>query len=282
MTLDDPLLHALRTFGRATAADAVWYAAAAGALWVLFYVLLRRVVGHRKVVPRPPGAGQISREVATSVRSIAVFGLVTAAVVFAQQCGYTRLYRRVDDHGWAWFAGSIAAAVVLHDAYFYWSHRLLHHPRVFRLVHRAHHTSTNPTPWAAYSFSLPEALVQAGIGPLLVFTLPMHGAAFAAFMAWQIGFNVLGHCGYEIFPRWFLRTWAGKVLNTPTHHTLHHEKVRGNYGLYFNVWDRLLGTNHPDYEARFERATTHPAAGEPTREAVTGLAARGPVTGARS
>ena len=128
-------------------------------------------------------------------------------------------------------------------------------PRLFRRLHRTHHLSTNPTPWAAYSFGTAEAFVQAGIGPLLVFTIPMHAAAFLIFMTWQIVFNVLGHCGYEIFPRWFLRTWAGRLLNTPTHHALHHEKVRGNYGLYFNVWDRLAGTNHPDYEPRFERAT---------------------------
>jgi sterol desaturase/sphingolipid hydroxylase (fatty acid hydroxylase superfamily) len=75
-------------------------------------------------------------------------------------------------------------------------------------------------------------------------------------MTWQIAFNVFGHCGYEILPSWFLRTRAGAFLNTPTHHAMHHEKVGGNYGLYFNVWDRLLGTNHPDYQRRFEEVTT--------------------------
>jgi sterol desaturase/sphingolipid hydroxylase (fatty acid hydroxylase superfamily) len=36
-----------------------------------------------------------------------------------------------------------------------------------------------------------------------------------------------------------------------THHALHHEKFGANFGLYFNVWDRLMGTNHRDYECRF-------------------------------
>lgn len=35
-------------------------------------------------------------------------------------------------------------------------------------------------------------------------------------------------------------------------------ELKGNYGLYFNVWDRLMGTNHPDYEARFREVTTRP------------------------
>jgi sterol desaturase/sphingolipid hydroxylase (fatty acid hydroxylase superfamily) len=240
--------------------DAVWYAVAAGLLWLGFYVLFRRRMAGRKVVPRRAPAGQIGVEVFRSLRSIVVFGLVTALVVFAWQAGYTRLYRRIDDHSWGWFVASIAVAIVMHDAYFYWTHRIMHHPRLFRGLHRTHHLCTNPTPWAAYAFGTGEAFVQAGIGPLVVCTVPMHGLAFTLFMGWQIAFNVLGHCGYEIFPRWFLRTWAGRLLNTPTHHALHHEKVRGNYGLYFNVWDRLMGTNRPDYEARFARVTGATAA----------------------
>ncbi len=75
-------------------------------------------------------------------------------------------------------------------------------------------------------------------------------------MTWQIGFNVFGHCGYEIFPHGFLRTRFGRFLNTPTHHAMHHENFRANFGLYFNVWDRLMGTNDPDYTRRFEQVTS--------------------------
>jgi sterol desaturase/sphingolipid hydroxylase (fatty acid hydroxylase superfamily) len=39
---------------------------------------------------------------------------------------------------------------------------------------------------------------------------------------------------------------------------MHHETLRGNYGLYFNIWDRLMGTNHAQYEARFREVTTRP------------------------
>jgi sterol desaturase/sphingolipid hydroxylase (fatty acid hydroxylase superfamily) len=39
-----------------------------------------------------------------------------------------------------------------------------------------------------------------------------------------------------------------------------HEKVGANFGLDFDVWDRLLGTNHPDCEGRFASVTA-PARG---------------------
>jgi Delta7-sterol 5-desaturase len=234
----------------------VWYAGLAGLVWLAFYVLFRHWVKNRKINPKVPAWGQIALEVRQSLISLLVFGLSSGLVVFIRWGGVrTRMYRPVDKFGWGWYVASIFLALVIHDAYFYWTHRLLHHRRLFRRVHRIHHLSNNPTPWAAYSFSVPEAAVQAGAGLLLVYALPMHYSAFLLWMTWQIGFNVFGHCGYEVYPRWFLRTWPGRLMNTPTHHALHHEKFNANYGLYFNVWDRLCGTNHPDYEGRFARAT---------------------------
>jgi sterol desaturase/sphingolipid hydroxylase (fatty acid hydroxylase superfamily) len=240
------------------AGDLAWYALLAGSVWLVFRVAFRAALRHRRVSRREPTGGQVRREVLHSLRSIALFGLVTGAVVFAAASGRTRLYYRVGEYGWGWLVFSVPVMVLLHDSYFYWTHRLMHHRLLFRLVHRTHHLSTSPTPWAAYAFGPAEALVQAGIGPLIAFTIPTHPAAFAAFMAWQVAFNVLGHCGHEVFPRWFLRSGAGAVLNSVTHHTLHHEKLNANFGLYFNFWDRLLGTNHRDYQSRFEAATSRP------------------------
>lgn len=237
-----------------TLSELFWYLVMAFSVWLFFYVAFRAAFHHRRILHRDPTRRQICREIAHSFRSIAIFGLVTLGVVIVDRLGGTRLYRRVEDYGWSWFVLSIGVMIVMHDAYFYWTHRLMHHRRLYRFFHHTHHLSTSPTPWAAYAFSPAEAFVQAGIGPLIVFTLPTHPAAFAAFMVWQITFNVLGHCGYEIYPKWFLKTPAGLVLNSVTHHALHHEKFRANFGLYFNVWDRLMGTNHREYERRFVEA----------------------------
>jgi sterol desaturase/sphingolipid hydroxylase (fatty acid hydroxylase superfamily) len=209
----------------------------------------------RRISPQMPTARQMLREILCSLRSIAIFGVVAGVIVLFAYNKATRIYIRIEDYGWVYFWFSILLMVVLHDTYFYWTHRLMHHRRLYKLFHHTHHLSTSPTPWAAYAFSPLEALVQAGIGPLILFTIPSHPLAFATFMLWQITFNVLGHCGYEIFPRWLLRTPLGYLLNSITHHALHHEKFRANYGLYFNVWDRLMGTNHRDYEQRFAAAT---------------------------
>lgn len=35
-------------------------------------------------------------------------------------------------------------------------------------------------------------------------------------------------------------------------HNLHHQYFKGNYGLYFLFWDRMMGTIRSDYDERFE------------------------------
>jgi Delta7-sterol 5-desaturase len=189
---------------------------------------------------------------------VLIYGVVGTLTIWAWRAGWTQLYLDIDRHGWGWFWISVGAIILLHDTYFYWTHRLMHHPRLFRWFHRGHHLSTNPSPWAAYAFDPLEAFVQAGIFPLAVMLMPVHPLAFLLFMLWQITFNVIGHTGYEIWPRWMMDSWLGKLMNTPTNHAMHHEYFRGNYGIYFNIWDRLMRTNHEHYEDRFREVTSRP------------------------
>ena len=230
-----------------------------GIAWLLAYVLFRRRWFHRKIVASFPKPGEVRREIAYSLLSILIFGLTAAATLSAARYGWTQLYWPIGEYGWGWFLGSIVCAIFLHDTYFYWTHRLMHHPKLFGAFHRVHHLSHNPSPWASYAFAPLEAVVQAGIFPLTAFVLPIHPFAFGLFMLWQIVFNVLGHTGYEFHPHRLMNSWLRRILNTPTNHIMHHEKLRGNYGLYFNIWDRLMGTNHEDYEKRFREVTSRPA-----------------------
>lgn len=241
---------------RSAAMVGLRYMLFAGMAWLLCYVLFRRRWLHRKIVACLPASGQVWREIRYSALTLLVFGIVTALTLHGAARGWTQMYWKIGQHSQAWFWLSIACAILLHDTWFYWTHRAMHHPRVFRWVHRVHHLSHNPTPWAAYAFSPLEALLQAAIFPLTVVLMPMHPYAFGLFMLWQIVFNVAGHTGYEFHPRWLMKTPLRFLINTPTNHIMHHETLRGNYGLYFNFWDRLMGTNHARYEERFCEVTS--------------------------
>jgi len=74
-----------------------------------------------------------------------------------------------------------------------------------------------------------------------------HPLAFLLFTIVAFVINVYGHLGYEIAPKWFRHSFLFEIVNTSTHHNIHHKKIEGNYGLYFRVWDRLMGTENPNY-----------------------------------
>lgn len=254
----DAILHFFQAVTNSSISIAMRYGTFAGIAWLLAYVLFYRRWKHRKVVQKLPASSEIRREIFYSAVSVVIFAAVGVLTFVATKQGWTQIYRKMDAYPVWWFYGSIVCAILLHDTWFYWTHRLMHHRKLFRFFHRTHHLSHNPSPWAAYAFDPAEAVVQAAILPLVAVVMPIHPAAFVIFMIWQITHNVIGHTGFEIHPRWLIDSPLGKILNTTTNHAMHHEKMRGNYGLYFNVWDRLMGTNHKDYEARFREVTSRP------------------------
>ena len=119
----------------------------------------------------------------------------------------------------------------------------MHHPRLFRVMHKVHHDSRPPTAWAAMSFHPSEALTGAIVVPLLVFLIPIHIAMLGAVLAIMTVMGVTNHMGWEMFPRRFVHSRAGNWVITASHHQRHHERYACNYGLYFRVWDRLCGTD---------------------------------------
>jgi Delta7-sterol 5-desaturase len=228
------------------------YLVMAGGVYLLCYVWLTQAVGRYKIQPKTPQRQVVLAEVRHSFYSALVFGSIATGLFVARQYGYTQHYLNVSDYGWAYFIASFVGLVFIHDAYFYWMHRLMHQPRLFRLVHGVHHQSVNPTPMAALSFHPLEAVLEFAFLPVVVWLLPVHPAVLLLLSLWSMGWNIVGHLGYELFPAGFTRHWLGQWFNTATHHNLHHQRVKGNYGLYFNIWDRLMHTNHPDYFTTFD------------------------------
>jgi sterol desaturase/sphingolipid hydroxylase (fatty acid hydroxylase superfamily) len=140
------------------------------------------------------------------------------------------------------FCGWLGFVVLLHDTYFYWSHRLLHHRRIFPVVHALHHRSTNPSPFAALAFHPLEAVMQV-IWAVPLAVVPIPSLVWLAFSFLAIFVNVLGHCGVEPYPLSWQQHPVLKWLNFATMHNRHHLEFEGNFGLYFSVWDRVMGTS---------------------------------------
>lgn len=189
-------------------------------------------------------AGQVRREIKWSLASAAIYGAPAGIVAWGwQERGWTRVYTDAAAYPWWWLPGSVLVFLLLHDTWFFWTHRLMHRPWWFRKMHAVHHDSRPPTAWAAMSFHPWEALTGAIVIPLLVFVVPIHVAMLGAVLAIMTLMGVTNHMGWEMFPAWLVKGNAGKYLITASHHELHHQKYRCNYGLYFRHWDRLCGTD---------------------------------------
>ena len=243
----DWLLIALRPWPTIFAFDLGRYLLVAGLLSTVILLVPLRVAAFYLTRAQSPKPNQAWHELRHSIIAAAVFALVGLCVYHGVPHGLFRVYAAIADHGWLYWGGSLVLIVVAHDAYFYWTHRWMHSPRLFSRVHRTHHQSVAPTPWTAYSFSIAEALLQAGFLPLFLLLVPIHEGVLFIWMAHQIVRNVAGHSGVELEPKSWLASWWGRWLTTTLHHDMHHQHGRYNYGLYFAWWDRWCGTEHPDY-----------------------------------
>eukprot|EP00658_Telonema_sp_P-2_P008723 TRINITY_DN13298_c0_g1_i5.p3 TRINITY_DN13298_c0_g1~~TRINITY_DN13298_c0_g1_i5.p3 ORF type:complete len:170 (-),score=23.18 TRINITY_DN13298_c0_g1_i5:356-865(-) len=137
--------------------------------------------------------------------------------------------------------GSIVLWHALFDAWFYWGHRLLHHPKLY-WIHKKHH-SFHATIGVAALFSHPieGLLVNAGstfVGPLL---FPAHFAVWNLYFILRLHETIDAHCGYD----WPWSPWRWCPFHGGCRrHDFHHSHNAGNYGGFW-LWDWICGTDTP-------------------------------------
>ena len=164
-------------------------------------------------------------------------GLVLYPVIFA-------LYSAVEQHAalalpieaaWAWALG-----FVLSDLAFYVFHRAAHSINVIWATHIVHHQSG----CFNYTVAMRNAAFQRVFAvwfylPLAVLGVP--GAMLLPLLGISVLYQFVQHTRF--FGSFGPLGW---VLNTPSHHRVHHaqdrEYVGSNFGGVLIVWDRLFGT----------------------------------------
>lgn len=241
------------------------YLLIAGPAFLVFYVLWRKKFSALRVQRLFPRPADYYREIGYSFLTFVIFSLIGLVLLSPAFGSVSQLYGNVGDYGWGYLVGSFFGTLLIHDAYFYATHRLMHHPRLFKLFHLTHHRSTNPSPWAAFSFSPAEAVVEGAIILVIPLLIPVHTYTLLAFMLFMTVYNVYGHLGYEIYPKWLVNSRVGRWLNTSTNHNMHHQYFKGNYGLYFRFWDEAFGTTHPHYAQKLAALVDQPHARETER-----------------
>lgn len=238
--------------------DLFRYLIPASLAFLIFWVIAKNGLRHLFIQRDFPKSKHLWREFGYSMSTVVIFSLVGFCIYSAEKAGLTQLYHQISDYGIPYFIFSLIVVIVFHDFYFYWTHRLMHHKNIFKYVHRVHHESTNPSPWAAYAFHPWEALIQAMVMPLLVFMIPLHPLTTFIFLIYMIVRNVVGHLGFEILPKGFTKNKWLNWNTAITHHNMHHEQFHSNYGLYFTWWDKWMKTEHAKYHEAFDEVKSRP------------------------
>ena len=236
----------------------------AGAPFILFYLVFPARFSRLKIQQKLATHKNFISEIWHSTQSTFVFTIIALLIWATPLKDFTLIYDNIADYTLWYVPVSIVLSLVLHDTYFYWMHRLLHHKKIYKYTHLVHHRSVNPSPWTSYSFHILEAFTEGMVLFFIIMILPMHQLSVLLFTIAAFIINVYGHLGYEITPKWFRKSWLFEISNTSVYHNMHHSKFKGNYGLYFRIWDRLMKTEHPDYvkeydalqERRFRRVET--------------------------
>ena len=225
----------------------------AGIFYSVFYILKRDHWQHLKIQEEFPPRDLIRLEILYSLSTMIIFALVAVFIFEMYSWGYTSIYNRIEDFGMGYFIFSIFLFLLIHDFYFFVTHRMMHHKKFYPIVHRVHHLSLNPTPWAAFSFHPVEAFIQIAWIPVVILFFPVHHFTIMIWALYMMLFNVIGHLGYEFFPRWYMNSILGRYYFSSTFHNMHHSKNNCNYGLYFIIWDRVFNTIHPEYKNQYDR-----------------------------
>lgn len=231
------------------------YLLIAGLFHAIFYLWFPNKWKQRKINSRNYKPGQFKKEVKWSTITALIFAFSGALTVLLWQKGFTKVYIDVNEYPLWWLPISLFVAMILHETYYYWLHRWMHHPKIFRVVHKVHHDSNITSPWTAFSFHPLEGIFQAIFLPLLILFLPMHLYVILVQLTIMTFSSVINHLDIEIYPKGFHRNFFGRWMIGATHHSLHHKQFRYNYGLYFTFWDKWKKTESPEYENLFEEKT---------------------------
>ena len=138
-----------------------------------------------------------------------------------------------------WFLALFVLLPIWSAFHFYWVHRLLHVPFMYKRFHALHHRNVNIGPWSGLSMHPVEHVlyVSSVLVHAVVASHPVHLINHLIYLGPGAAMT---HTGYEDL---LIRDKRRLALGT-FYHQLHHRFFECNYGNQEMPWDRWFGTFH--------------------------------------
>ncbi len=142
-----------------------------------------------------------------------------------------------------WFAVLIILTPVWISFHFYWIHRFLHWPPLYKIAHSLHHRNTNVGPWSGLSMHPIEHLLFFS-SVLIHWLVAAHPVHILFHLMHQSLTAATSHTGYENL---LVKDKRRLALGT-FHHQMHHRYFECNYGNLEVPWDKWFGSFHDGTE----------------------------------
>lgn len=146
-----------------------------------------------------------------------------------------------------WFVVIFLLTPIWISFHFYWVHRWMHWPPLYRLAHALHHRNTNVGPWSGLSMHPVEHIIFFS-SILIHFILPSSPLHILFHMQHQALTAATSHTGYEAV---LIKDKKHLALGT-FHHQMHHRYFDCNYGNLEIPWDKWFGSFHDGTTASHE------------------------------
>jgi len=177
----------------------------------------------------------------TLASGVTIWTLYEVLMFWAMGNGYAPVLYWSDNP--IWFILLFLLTPIWISFHFYWVHRWLHWPPLYRLAHALHHRNTNVGPWSGLSMHPVEHVIFFS-SILIHFVLPSSLVHILFHMQHQSLTAATSHTGYEAM---LIKDKKHLALGT-FHHQMHHRYFDCNYGNLEMPWDKWFGSFHDGTE----------------------------------
>ncbi|KAI9147935.1 putative Delta(7)-sterol 5(6)-desaturase [Paramyrothecium foliicola] len=207
------------------------------------FIFDKRTLNHPKFIKN-----QITLEILSTAKALPGLAALTAPIFLAEVRGFGKLYDLTEDGPGFWYdIFQFPLFLLFTDFCIYWIHRGLHHPRIYKHLHKAHHKWIMPTPFASHAFHFVDGFAQSVPYHVFPFIFPLQKVAYVVLFVFVNFWSIMIHDGEYLT--------NNPVVNGAACHSLHHSRFEVNYGQFFTAFDRLGGTYRMPEPWMFEKET---------------------------
>eukprot|EP01135_Chromosphaera_perkinsii_P000788 Nk52_evm76s151 gene=Nk52_evmTU76s151 len=141
---------------------------------------------------------------------------------------------------WRRMLVGVIGCAMIEDTWHYFIHRLMHHPKLYKYVHKVHHHFAAPFGMVA-EYAHPVETVVLGTGFFIgILCFAEHVVFLWVWVLARLIETCDVHTGYHFpwNPLHLIPFYGGAEF-----HDFHHMNFTGNYASTFTFWDWLLGTD---------------------------------------